>query len=180
MSVDRGIGIRRAPSGWGRYHTTTGPELIAVACALGAARLDAAGVSAIQIAHAKHVGEAHHGDNRDHGSPTPPRSIEAWLIHSADMASARARQLSDDMTGLMPNADGWCMAKDGRRTPVFFPGAPATQVATTRSTPTVADAGEDANAEAAPPRPRHAGRTLQLIVLRDAAAESTPTPKEDA
>ena len=27
------------------------------------------------------------------------------------------------MSGLVPNAEGWCMSKDGRRTPVFMPGA---------------------------------------------------------
>ena len=72
MEVLRGVGIRRAAVGWGRYHTTRGPEIVAVACALEAERLATAGVTAVHIEHVKHVCESHHGDKREHGSPTPP------------------------------------------------------------------------------------------------------------
>jgi 23S rRNA maturation-related 3'-5' exoribonuclease YhaM len=174
--VLRGVGIRRATLGWGRYHTTIGPEFVAVACALQAERLAAAGVTSAQIEHLKHVCESHHGDNRDHGSPTPPRSREAWLIHAADLASARLRQLTDDMAGLVPDADGWCRSPDGRRTPVFVPGAHDMPEATAHATPTVTADGDDASAGAAPPRPRPTERTLHLVVLRDTAAAVPLSP----
>ena len=76
MSVDRGIGIRRAPMGWGRYHTTIGPEIVAVASALAAERLTIAGVSATAVAHLKHVCESHTATRRstDHRRlPGPSR-----------------------------------------------------------------------------------------------------------
>jgi len=178
MEVLRGVGIRRAAAGWARYHTTLGPELVAVACALQAERLAAAGVTEAQIAHLKHACESHHGDNREHGSPTPPRSREAWVIHAADLASARLRQLTDDMAGLEPNSDGWCMSPDGRRTPVLVPGAGPAQESTSAAGGTSASAAEN-TAGALPPRPHHQPSTLHLIVLRDGAA-TTPPPLENA
>lgn len=170
--VLRGIGIRRTTLGWGRYHTTIGPELIAVACALQADRLAAAGVTSADIEHLKHVCESHHGDNREHGSPTPPRSREAWLIHAADLASARLRQLSDDMAGLMPDADGWCRSSDGRRTPVFVPGALRADAA---------PHGDDTTLSAPVPPPHTPADMLHLVLLRDGpAAASLSLIPEDA
>jgi len=181
MSVDRGIGIRRAPEGWARYHTTLGPEIVAVACALAAKRLTTAGVSATAVAHLKHVCESHHGDKREHGSPTPPRSIEAWLVHAADLASARARQLSDDMVGLTRNNEGWLIATDGRRTPVFVPS----DRAGAWTAPVAEGSGADmttAIAGVTPPRPPAEPPNLHLVVLRDTATAVPiiPTPTEDA
>lgn len=182
MAVDRGIGIRRAPTGWARYHTTLGPEIVAVACALGAARLDAANVSPVHIAHLKHTCESHHGADRLHGSPTPPRSLEAWLIHGADLTSARLRQLTDDMTGLVATNEGWCFASGGRGTPVFAPGHRGGTVLSNDSQTTDDTAGHGAKSlDVLAPHPLVQGRTLHLLLLRDiATAVPLPTASEEA
>lgn len=150
-----GVGIRRSLTGWARYHTALGAEFIGVACALHAHHLREARVPRQMIEHLKHIAESHHGDNRDHGSPTPPRSREAWLVHAADLASARVRQLTDDaLAADAPDTDGWHVARDGRRAPVLCalpsrtpPPAPGPTVVASP-----ADAGHDSNA-APPPRP---------------------------
>lgn len=114
------------------------------------------------------------------GRRHPPRSRESWLIHAADLASARLCQLTDDMAGLMPDADGWCRSLDGRLTPVFVPGAPDMPEATAHATPTVTADGDDASSKAAPPPPRPTERTLHLVVLRDTAtAVPLSPPLED-
>jgi 3'-5' exoribonuclease len=161
MSVDRGVGIRRAPLGWARYHTTLGSQLIAVACALHADRLRDAGTSPVLIDHTMHVVESHHA-TKEFGSPTPPRSMEAWLIHCADLASARLRELTDALAGRTVDASGWCGLQDAGKTPVFAPGLCG-------PTP----AGDDAGA--VPPPPQTPERTLDLIVLRPASPIITPS-----
>ncbi|MDZ7631313.1 MAG: hypothetical protein U5K74_08190 [Gemmatimonadaceae bacterium] len=124
MEVLRGVGIRRAAVGWARYHATLGPELVAVACALQAERLAAAGVTSAQIEHLERVCEsttvptANTGRQRRRGRARPGLSTPRVS------ACARLRKLTDDMARLVPDADGWCRSPDGRRTPVLIPETP--------------------------------------------------------
>ena len=94
-----GVGIRRALLAGARYHTTLGIQMVAEAVSIGRARLLAASAPQWHIDFVCAVIESHHSI-RDHGSPTPPASREAWLLHLGDMASAKL----DDMTTALQTA----------------------------------------------------------------------------
>lgn len=113
-----GIGIRRAPLAQARYHTTLGIQLVTEAVTRGEAMLTAAGTPRWLIDAVLHVIESHHA-LKEWGSPTAPASREAWLLHLADMASAKLQALSDDVTSATPlDAPGWCRPSDPRHAPL--------------------------------------------------------------
>ena len=116
--VTAGVGIQRSAKSYARYHTTLGIELIAGAVACGRTRLQAAGVQQWLIDSICAVIESHHV-RRDFGSPTEPTSREAWLLHAADMASARLEALTAELTSATPLAiAGWYQPRDSRSRPV--------------------------------------------------------------
>lgn len=104
------------------YHTASGGVMVMIAVERNRARLAAAGVTESLIQHLVHVQLSHHGEAA-HGSPVPPRTIEALLIHHADLASARVRSLLDDMAAGQPDADGWVTPSGYGRKPVLLLGA---------------------------------------------------------
>lgn len=59
-----------------------------------AARLDTS-VSEERLANLLHTIAAHHGA-REWGAPVEPHSVEAWLVHVADLAEARLWQWSEE------------------------------------------------------------------------------------
>jgi 3'-5' exoribonuclease len=109
------IGMNR--DGFLSYHTVEGCSMVAVAAALGRDRLAAAGVHPLAVEHLKHVIASHHGQ-KDWGSPVEPRSLEAVLIHVADLASARTRSMLDELEDAL-QPDGWAIASGYNRKPVF-------------------------------------------------------------
>lgn len=116
--VRAGVGIRRATIAHARYHTTLGIQLVTEAVTLGRATLAAAGTPRWLVDAVLHVIESHHA-MKEWGSPTAPASREAWLLHLADMASAKLNALSDDLaTGSPMDDDGWCCPTDARHAPL--------------------------------------------------------------
>jgi 3'-5' exoribonuclease len=71
-------------------HVTRGVLMTQVA----AAHLST-GVSEERLANLLHAIAAHHG-TREWGAPVEPRSVEAWLVHVADVAEARLWQWSEE------------------------------------------------------------------------------------
>ncbi|MCC6769776.1 MAG: HD domain-containing protein [Gemmatimonadaceae bacterium] len=113
-----GVGIRRASMAYARYHTTLGIQLVTEAVTLGRATLEAAATPRWLVDAVLHVIESHHA-MKEWGSPTTPASREAWLLHLADMASAKLNALSDDLaTGTPMDDDGWCRPSDSRHPPL--------------------------------------------------------------
>ncbi len=113
-----GVGIRRAAIAHARYHTTLGIQLVTEAVTLGRDTLEAAGTPRWLVDAVLHVIESHHA-MKEWGSPTAPASREAWLLHLADMASAKLNALSDDLATAMPmDDDGWCRPTDSRHPPL--------------------------------------------------------------
>lgn len=116
--VRAGVGIRRAAVAHARYHTTLGIQLVTEAVTLERATLDTVGSPRWLVDAVLHVIEPHHA-MKEWGSPTAPASREAWLLHLADMASAKLNALSDDLaTGAPMDDDGWCRPTDARHPPV--------------------------------------------------------------
>lgn len=116
--VRAGVGIRRAAVAHARYHTTLGIQLVTEAVTLERATLDAAGTPRWLVDAVLHVIESHHA-MKEWGSPTAPASREAWLLHLADMASAKLNALSDDLATATPmEGDGWCRPTDSRHPPL--------------------------------------------------------------
>lgn len=113
-----GVGIWRASIGTGRYHTTLGVQLVTEAVTLSRSVLEAARTPGRLIDAVRQVIESHHA-LKDWGSPSAPASREAWLLHLADMASAKLNALSDDVaTATLLDDDGWCRPTDTRHPPL--------------------------------------------------------------
>ena len=98
--------IRLSVAGRWLYHTVLGPIATTTAIHEHAARLNEAGVTDTQIEHLMHVQSSHHG-RKEYGSPTPPRSAEAVIVHHADDTSAKAAQMRDAIDAIKPDTDGW-------------------------------------------------------------------------
>jgi 3'-5' exoribonuclease len=112
------------------YHTASGGVMTMVAVDRDRDRLAAAGVTEALVQHLLHVQLSHHGEAA-HGSPVPPRTLEALLIHQADLASARVRAFLDDLASGPPDADGWVTPAGWGKKPVLayavHPKAPLPQ-----------------------------------------------------
>lgn len=109
------IGISR--QGRLRSHISRGAEM--VACALTeSCSLRAGTVLWSDYEHVRHVIESHHGQ-LEWGSPTPPRTLEAMLIHVADLASARLRAMADDLSSAARDEQHWVDPVAWKREPVW-------------------------------------------------------------
>lgn len=83
-------------SRWGRLadHVRTGPMLVQGGRRQAADGTQGRRVPWIDVRHLVHVMASHHG-TLEWGSPTPPSTVEAQIIHQADNASAKVRSLAD-------------------------------------------------------------------------------------
>lgn len=109
------IGISRR--GRLRSHVSRGAEI--VACAVqDTYSLRAGTVSAADVLHVQHVIESHHGQ-REWGAPTPPRTLEAMLIHIADLASSRLRAMADDLASADADEQHWVDPTGWKREPIW-------------------------------------------------------------
>ena len=126
-AVVPGVGIVRAPVANARYHTTLGIQLVTEAVVRHRARLDAAEVPEWMIDAVLHVIESHHS-KPEWGSPSEPASREAWLIHLADMVSAKLSAMTASLAGATALDDAcWYRPADGRRAMLMYP-VPATEM----------------------------------------------------
>lgn len=112
--AEPGVGIQMTPMSVGRYHTTTGIQLVAQAVTRHSDVLAAAGTPMVLIEGLYSVIESHHA-RQEWGSPSAPSSLEARLIHIADMASAEAAKVHDLLATATPCAEpGWYRTANGR------------------------------------------------------------------
>ncbi len=120
-AVVPGVGILRAPIGTARYHTTLGIQLVTEAVVRHRARLDAADVPEWLIDAVLHVIESHHS-KPEWGSPSEPASREAWLLHLADMVSAKLAAMTASLDGATAlGAACWYRPADGHRLLLMYP-----------------------------------------------------------
>jgi putative nucleotidyltransferase with HDIG domain len=117
-SYGRGEPIDISRSGLLQYHTVSGGAMVAVAAASARQRLEDAGVHPLAVTHVMHVIASHHGQ-KEWGSPVEPRSLEAQIIHIADLASARTRTMLDELESDALQPDGWAIPTAWGRKPVF-------------------------------------------------------------
>ena len=100
-AVQPGVGITRAPVAAARYHTTLGVQIVTAAVTRAEAELAAAGTPRWLVDAVLAVIESHHAI-REHGSPTAPASAESWVLHAADLASARLAATYDALETATP------------------------------------------------------------------------------
>lgn len=112
-----GVPMRISRAGRLRSHVCRGAEMVRLA-ASDAWALVAGTVSELDLTHLQHVIESHHGQ-AEWGSPSPPRTLEATLIHHADLASARLRALADDVASAAPDEEHWVDPPAWGRGPVW-------------------------------------------------------------
>jgi 3'-5' exoribonuclease len=120
-----GVPIRISRAGRLRSHISRGAEIVAQAV-MDAWAIEAGTVSELDLHHVQHVIESHHGQ-AEWGSPSPPRTLEAAIIHHADLASARLRPIADDLASAPADADHWLEPTGWRRGPVWAFGAAIAQ-----------------------------------------------------
>jgi len=109
------IGISRR--GRLRSHVSQGSEIVTWAMADTFA-LKTGMVLRSDYEHVCHVIESHHGQ-LEWGAPTPPRTLEAMLIHVADLASARLRPMADGLADGKRDAHHWAEPAGWKREPVW-------------------------------------------------------------
>jgi 3'-5' exoribonuclease len=97
-----GTPIAVSATGLGRSHITVGLEMVRRITDPLAERGE---ISRADVDHLCHCIEAHHG-RPEWGSPTEPASVEAHVLHLADLASARIRPLVD-RAATDPAGDPW-------------------------------------------------------------------------
>jgi 3'-5' exoribonuclease len=112
-----GVPIRISRLGRLRSHVSRGPELVSRAVA-GSMVISDSTLSEMDIRHLQHVMEAHHG-LKEWGSPVPPRTLEATIIHHADCASARLRAMADDLSSAEADEEHWVDPSGWKRDPVW-------------------------------------------------------------
>ena len=152
------------------YHTASGGVMSMLAIERARDRISAAGVTEALIRHLLHVQLSHHGEAA-YGSPVPPRTLEALLIHHADLASARVRACLDDLASGQPDADGWVTPPGYGKKPVLFLGA---QPKPTLSGGTVREETDMSGAT-----PHHVSEHFATAVVEEdaeAAADATACP----
>jgi 3'-5' exoribonuclease len=114
----RGVAIDLSRTAHLTYHTCSGPALTQVAVERYRDRLISAGVTQLDVDHLCHVQVSHHGV-AEFGSPVPPATVEAALIHHADMVSAKLRATLDDLAAYPVDADGWVTPTGWKRMPIL-------------------------------------------------------------
>lgn len=116
--VWQGVPIDLSRDALTNYHTASGGVMTMVAVERARDRLAAAGVTEAMVQHLVHVQLSHHGEAA-FGSPVPPRTLEALLVHHADLASARVQAHLDDLASGPPDADGWVTPAGWGKKPVL-------------------------------------------------------------
>lgn len=114
----RGVPIDLSRTAHLTYHTCSGPVMTQVAVERHRDRLAAAGVTKLDVDHLCHVQLSHHGI-AEYGSPVPPATIEAAIVHHADNISAKLRGMLDDLGANPVDAEGWVVPTGWKRTPVL-------------------------------------------------------------
>ena len=128
----RGCAIELARTAHLTYHTCSGPVMTQMAVERHRERLAAAGVTQLDVEHLCHVQLSHHGV-AEFGSPVPPASVEATIIHHADNISAKVRGMIDDLSSATLDAEGWVTPTGWKRSPVLSPAdAPQIVLAASR------------------------------------------------
>lgn len=112
-----GVPIRISRSGRLRSHVCRGAEMVGTAVSVTWA-IEGNRVAPRDVDLLKHIIESHHG-TLEWGSPTPPRTLEAVLVHHADVASARLAEMSDDLGSAPAHSDHWVDPIGWRRGPVW-------------------------------------------------------------
>jgi 3'-5' exoribonuclease len=107
--------ITMSRAGLMRSHLTLGQEMVREATR----ELVAEGrISALAVAHVCMVQETHHRE-LSWGSPTPPRTLEAWLVHLADGTSAWLRPLLDRLESDARSPGFWVPETGWKDAPLF-------------------------------------------------------------
>lgn len=100
------------------YHTASGQLIVERAWTGDRGDLVALGVTPELVEHMQHVIESHHA-TKEHGSLTPPCSVEAALVSAADEASARVSARWADAMSARPDDDNWVTPLGYRKAPVW-------------------------------------------------------------
>jgi 3'-5' exoribonuclease len=116
----RPVRIDYAPIGRMIDHIVLGPMLVQAVVDKHWPMLKEAGCRCIDVRHLVHVMVSHHG-TVEWGSPTPPVTLEAQIIHQADNASAKVRGLADVLEAQVSDEAGWITAPGWpHRRPVLY------------------------------------------------------------
>lgn len=100
------------------YHTVSGQLIVERVWQRHKDELLLAGVAERHVAHVHHVIASHHAI-KEHGSVVGPCTLEALLIHLADLASARIRERIDDLCSVPADPEGWVHPPGYRKPPVL-------------------------------------------------------------
>jgi 3'-5' exoribonuclease len=111
----RGTALSMSRDGLLAPHLTLGGEVVDEAVS---GLLEAGSISRIDYDHVRHVQLSHHL-TREWGSPVPPRTLEAYLIHLCDLVSARLNPLVQQLGDGQPTRDGWVESTGWRGEPLF-------------------------------------------------------------
>ena len=108
--------IRMSSSGRLSPHVCRGTEIVAAAVAgIGIHR---AGISPLDYRLLQHAIASHHM-TREWGSPVPPRTPEALLLHISDLASSRLKAMADDLAESPQDENHWVHPTGWNRDPVW-------------------------------------------------------------
>ena len=110
-----GVPIDYSRAGQLRSHICRGVEIVTLAVQWA---LEAGSVSRLDVEHLKHVIHSHHGQ-AEWGAPTPPRTVEATIIHHGDLVSARLRPLADRLMSAPADAQHWIDPTDWKQKPLW-------------------------------------------------------------
>lgn len=113
----QGVPIRISSRGRLRSHVTRGAAIVETAV-YNRWEIEAGTVSERDLLLVTHVIESHHG-TAEWGSPTPPRSLEATIVHHADLVSARLRAAADDLASAPADEEGWIVPTGWKRSPLW-------------------------------------------------------------
>lgn len=100
-------------------HVTTGPLHVAKTMAEHAEELKELGFTQADAKHLIHIQVSHHRE-REWGSPVPPATVAAELIHRSDYISAGVRKIADFVRTATPDRHGFIA---GDRKAGFWAGA---------------------------------------------------------
>lgn len=100
-----GVPIGMHPDALLFNHMTTGPMMVSQLMERHGEELEALGFGWDDAKHLIHIIVSHHG-KLEHGAPTVPGTLEAQIIHQADVSSAAVRGVLNTMTSVEPDRHG--------------------------------------------------------------------------
>lgn len=179
-----GVPIDMNPDSLLMGHISTGVLMIREVMARHGEELKEAGFTRHDVKHLMHMVISHHG-KMEWGSPTPPHTVSAQLLHQADMMSSRVRgiaQLARDNTpdrngkvdgpgygayrhGIMVDPDRWEVETPAVDLAAELADEEPEMVAPTetddviRSMPGIFDQTEETQAKAETDAPKRSGRS---------------------